>query len=153
MPFTAIAEETPMLDLTAEPTDIYTEVAEETAARLAAAVGDPVPVEVETFESPFGKARVVKFTDGSSWFVAKDVCEGLGLHSKAGVADTLRSLKDSRNRFLGRPRFQIWMFSQPLLMITGHLLFRSSRAAASMIWFSKAGSQSPENTASGLRTP
>jgi hypothetical protein len=33
-----------------------------------------VPVEVQTFEFPFGKARVVIFSDGTPWFVARDVC-------------------------------------------------------------------------------
>lgn len=87
MSFTATTEETPMLDLAAEQTDIYTEVAEETAARLSAALGDPVPVEVQTFESNFGKTRVVMFSDGTPWFVAKDVCEALGMNISKGASN------------------------------------------------------------------
>lgn len=49
-----------------------------------AAAEQPVPVEVQTFESPFGKARTVIFSDGTPWFVAKDVCEGLGLKLPVG---------------------------------------------------------------------
>lgn len=41
----------------------------------------PVPVDVQTFESPFGKARAVIFSDGTPWFVAKDVIAGLGLQA------------------------------------------------------------------------
>ena len=86
-----------MLDLTAElmkPVDIYTEVAAQVQERMA----DPVPVEVQTFESPFGKARVVMFSDGTPWFVAKDVCEGLGLN---GVTkDHTRRLRSDQKTLL-----------------------------------------------------
>ncbi|MFN3711841.1 MAG: Bro-N domain-containing protein [Alishewanella aestuarii] len=39
---------------------------------------------MQTFESPFGKARAVIFSDGTPWFVAKDVVEGLGLKLPVG---------------------------------------------------------------------
>lgn len=58
-----------------------------------------MPVEVQTFESPFGKARVVLFSDGTPWFVAKDVCEGLGLGTKQ-VSRHLARLKDNQKQML-----------------------------------------------------
>lgn len=83
--FAEIEKETPMLDLTAEldhsegmrPCELNLIASGEGVGRSTAT--DPVPVEVQTFESPFGKARVVLFSDGTPWFVAKDVCESLGL--------------------------------------------------------------------------
>lgn len=71
-------------------------------APAPAASEQSVPVEVQTFESPFGKARTVIFSDGTPWFVAKDVCEGLGLHSSAGVSDILRRLKPEQKQNLSR---------------------------------------------------
>lgn len=60
-----------------------------------------MPVEVQTFESPFGKARAVIFSDGTPWFVAKDVCEGLGL-STACVAQHLKKLAEDQRMVLRR---------------------------------------------------
>lgn len=52
---------------------------------------------MQTLESPFGKARAVIFSDGTPWFVAKDVCEGLGLvHTGAA----LLRLKDEQKQVI-----------------------------------------------------
>lgn len=61
----------------------------------------PVPVDVQTFESPFGKARAVIFSDGTPWFVAKDAAEGLGLNVK-GTSSHVRHLKDDQKQLLDR---------------------------------------------------
>lgn len=58
-----------------------------------------MPVEVQTFESPFGKARAVIFSDGTPWFVAKDVCEGLGL-SGGSMSTHMGQLKPEQKQVI-----------------------------------------------------
>ncbi|WP_234853387.1 BRO-N domain-containing protein [Paracoccus everestensis] len=63
-----------------------------------------MPVEVQTFSSPFGKARVVMFSDGTPWFVAKDVCEGLGFSIDKGVTNHLLRLDKAQKQTLSLSR-------------------------------------------------
>ena len=47
--------------------------------------------EIQTFDSPeFGTVRAVRGEDGEPWFVAKDVCDALGIRT-----DTVRSILES----------------------------------------------------------
>ena len=51
-------------------------------------------ISASEYSGTFGKARAVIFSDGTPWFVAKDVCEGLGLHvAGTGVTPHVRRLK------------------------------------------------------------
>lgn len=53
---------------------------------------------VSVFESPvFGKIRVVKGENGNPWFVAKDVCEALGLDN---VSQAVSSLEDDEKAYV-----------------------------------------------------